>query len=77
MKMCPTCKDIALSPWWVNPRRLACDVCGYLEPYQIKTLCAWCGVTVKEGPDDGRVSHGICPACVEKHFPEVSREVPK
>lgn len=41
------------------------------------TVCAWCGL-VKVGerwlklilPKDARVSHGPCPDCLEKHFPE-------
>lgn len=40
----------------------------------IKTLCAWCNVILKDGPA-APVSHGICPACIAKHFPEANEEI--
>lgn len=41
----------------------------------IKTICAWCGKLIKDGPTDkdGKVSHGICPECAEK----VTKNLPK
>ena len=39
------------------------------EELDVKTVCAWCGKVMKEGPE-GRVSHGICKECFEKHFPD-------
>ena len=37
----------------------------------MKKICAWCQAVLDpgDGPDD-RVSHGICPDCVDKHFPK-------
>ena len=34
--------------------------------------CAWCGKTIgeKEPLEDKSVTHGICPECVKKYFPE-------
>lgn len=29
----------------------------------MKTLCAWCGCMISNGPDEGPVSHGICKPC--------------
>ena len=30
----------------------------------MKTVCAWCGNTIREGPGDGgEISHGICSTC--------------
>lgn len=31
---------------------------------RLKTVCAWCDLTICEGP--GPVSHGICGACAER-----------
>lgn len=36
----------------------------------MKTLCAWCGGTIADGPDDSQVSHGICKTCESLEFPE-------
>lgn len=36
----------------------------------IKVVCAWCKSTIKDGPEDKPVSHGICETCEKKHFPE-------
>lgn len=36
-----------------------------------KTICAWCGATITPGDDAATVSHGICPDCQRKHFPEL------
>jgi hypothetical protein len=33
-----------------------------------KLVCSWCGKTIREG--ETPVSHGICVACAEKHYPE-------
>jgi len=35
----------------------------------MRTLCAWCGVTLADGPPKP-VSHGICPVCRARVFPE-------
>ncbi len=33
----------------------------------LRTICSWCGKVMREGDTpDARVSHGICPACIEK-----------
>ncbi len=29
----------------------------------LRTLCAWCGLVLREGPP-APVSHGICPLCL-------------
>lgn len=38
-------------------------------PARLKTICAWCGRILKEGPADP-VSHGICPECRAKIWTE-------
>ena len=43
------------------------------EAAEIETVCAWCGKHIS-GPEDAapeRVSHGICPKCLEEKFPEM------
>ena len=39
---------------------------------EIETVCAWCGKHLSgvEGAAPERVSHGICPECLEEKFPE-------
>lgn len=32
----------------------------------LRTVCAWCGAVIQEGPGSGPVSHGICRACYER-----------
>ena len=34
-------------------------------------ICAWCNQPMRE--EDGIDSHGICEACIWKHFPQVVR----
>jgi len=36
-------------------------------------ICAWCGKVLDRKPGLGQtgVSHGICPKCKRKHFPEL------
>lgn len=37
----------------------------------MKVICAWCHCHIsgpKDAPPD-ETSHGICPACLRKHFP--------
>lgn len=44
------------------------------EAAEIETVCAWCGEHIS-GPEDAapeRVSHGICPKCLEEKFPEMA-----
>ena len=45
----------------------------------MKTQCAWCRKDMGDKPSepelDDRVSHGICPECREKEFPDVAKEV--
>ena len=37
----------------------------------VKTVCAWCGKTIKEGETiNGKVSHGICPKCKKEILKE-------
>jgi len=40
---------------------------------EIVVVCAWCGkgLGTKPGLGQSGVSHGICPECEKKHFPEV------
>lgn len=38
----------------------------------IRKECAWCNAESGK-PSAEDVSHGICPACAKKHFPEVAR----
>jgi len=39
----------------------------------VKKICAWCGKDMGEKPslDDDRISHGICPECVERELEEI------
>lgn len=39
---------------------------------QMKLVCAWCRITLREGsdPESKVVSHGICDSCAAIHFPE-------
>lgn len=41
----------------------------------ILVICAWCQNEMRRSGIDGEVilSHGICPKCQQKHFPEKSR----
>ena len=32
--------------------------------------CAWCPTVISEGTGKQGLSHGICPSCMNKHFPE-------
>lgn len=41
-----------------SPARIVPLVCP------LKTVCAWCRLTICEGP--GPVSHGLCSACAEQ-----------
>jgi len=41
-------------------------------PARLKTVCAWCGRTLKEGPAYP-VSHGICPECRAETWAEFLR----
>lgn len=45
------------APWegWFAPR---------VRPF--KSVCAWCGKTLREGPEP--VSHGICESCAEENL---------
>ena len=36
-----------------------------------RTVCAWCGKTIDVGTADSYTSHGICPECSAKHFPDL------
>lgn len=38
----------------------------------IQVACGWCGKSLgeKDGEGQSGVSHGICPTCSEKYFPE-------
>ncbi len=39
---------------------------------EMVVICAWCGKAKDRKPNLGRpiVSHGICPECQQKYFPE-------
>ena len=32
----------------------------------MKTVCAYCGITIKEGNPSLPVSHGMCPPCEKR-----------
>ena len=38
------------------------------EPEPVKIVCAWCQTVLSDGTEPP--SHGICPACQVKHFPD-------
>lgn len=42
-----------------------CGVHGCVDCPEIKVVCAWCKVVIREGPAtiDGLVSHGCCLRC--------------
>lgn len=42
----------------------------------MKTVCAWCGVTLGGYSSSLRVSHGICSSCEASVFPEDEEEAP-
>jgi len=61
-----TVGEIEFGPF--STRRNAIDmlhrvtpVAGIVVAVGLKTLCAWCGVTIKDGIEP--VSHGICGEC--------------
>lgn len=33
-----------------------------------KKICSWCGRVISKGKPP--ISHGICPACRDEHFPD-------
>ena len=43
-----------------------------LKASEIETVCAWCSTHLSGpvGARPERVSHGICPQCLEEKFPE-------
>ena len=41
----------------------------------MKVVCAWCKRHMKGYEDAPSVSHGICPACADKHFEKQLREL--
>lgn len=38
----------------------------------LKVVCAWCGVTIREGGDGADVSHGICALCFEREVDKLN-----
>ena len=38
------------------------------EDQNLKLVCAWCGVTIREGNAEADVSHGICASCFEREM---------
>ena len=38
----------------------------------LKVVCAWCGVTIREGDDKADVSHGICALCFEREVDKLN-----
>jgi hypothetical protein len=34
----------------------------------MKSICAWCGIHLRDNPGDGDISHGICPECRDKEL---------
>lgn len=37
----------------------------------MKVVCAWCGVTIEDGPDNGEISHGCCDACYKRYMADI------
>ena len=41
----------------------------------VKKVCAWCEKELTSGLSDGEsvglISHGICPACVKRNYPDL------
>lgn len=47
-----------------------------IRPGQIRTVCAWCKLVIKEATEQPvHVSHGMCSDCLERHYPEVARKL--
>ena len=42
------------------------------EDQKMKLVCAWCGVTIREGDDKADVSHGICASCFEREVDKLN-----
>lgn len=40
------------------------------RPEDIKSVCAWCGAHLRGRADAPLVSHGMCPACLERALAE-------
>ena len=50
------------------------EVEGGLRPSSVE--CAWCTAPPNQGPRVPRpVSHGICPTCMRRYFPEIPLEL--
>ena len=62
-------------------RRGYCDDCETYHDWQelgeILVICAWCNKVKDRKPNLGRpvVSGGICPECVQKHFPALTAQI--
>ena len=44
-----------------------------LSAGEMVVICAWCGKEMRRerGPGQSIASHGICPECMQKNFPEI------
>ncbi len=42
----------------------------------MRTLCAWCGKVLVDGPEEA-VSHGICPDCRDKEMAKIGKDFPE
>lgn len=42
------------------------------NPEGLRQRCAWCGALIRDGvlTPEGYESHGICPTCRDREFPE-------
>jgi len=41
----------------------------------IRTICYGCGKVLVDGPGDGELSHGLCPDCIRRLYPEYASEI--
>ena len=39
----------------------------------MKVVCAWCGATIKDGPTDKGISHGICEECYKEQIEKINK----
>jgi len=74
---------------YVGPERLEMEACMIrfkkaLESHRVVTVCSYCGKTLdKHGKwtirtdevDSVELSHGICPECMKKYFPDLAEAI--
>jgi len=44
------------------------------KPKEYILVCAWCKKLIKDGDEEGLISHGICSDCFEKEIKKMKEE---